>query len=242
MVRKYLVILFLASLEALGQKIIEVVSQEDGTPIPYVHISVAHARVGFTTDENGMVAIGDQFQHKTLVFYAVGYHQRSISVDSIVARIELKPKTSLLDEIEVFPKKSQEYVLDEIPSPWISTFKLLHINSGVSVIAAKTFHFPEEYNEILHVRSVALKTKSRIEGAKFQLHVYALNEIGLPEDDLITVPIIIELEKGTSVVEVDLTEYELVFPKNGLAIGVEWLLIASNRHVVKGEIHYEPSF
>lgn len=240
--KSFILILFFTSIEVFGQRIIQVVSQDDGMPIPFVHISVENSRLGFTTDERGFAEISEQVNQKTLLFYAVGYNITSVQLDSIAEKIELKPKTTVLDEIQVFAKKSKKITLDEIESRWIALSAPKQGNGGVSVITAKTFNTQKDHDETLHVQSVFLKIKSKIDKAKFQLHVYDLNEIGNPEEDLILVPIIVETEKGSQIVEIDLTEYQLVFPDNGLAIGVEWLLIESNRTEENGDIKYEPSF
>lgn len=240
---KWLLILSnLVFLKVLGQIDIMVIDQRDQTPVPYVNISVKNSHIGYTTDEHGIFKLDTAQGKPTLVVYAVGYELLECNADTIKETIVLKPKTSLLHQIDVFPKNSKTQTIDEIKKQIIKTPSFTFSNSGVPAIIAKAFAFKEDNAETPFIESVSFRTISHLENVIFQVHIYDLDDSGQPFNELIEELILVNPKKGNHITQVDLSNYRIRVPSTGIAVGVEWLLIEQNKNDRAGKINYEPDF
>lgn len=55
----------------------------------------------------------------------------------------------------------------------------------------------------------------------------------MPEDDLVSKEIIVQVKKGKHKTEVDLSTYKIVVPDEGIIVGFESLFIEENKYIEK---------
>jgi hypothetical protein len=75
-----------------------------------------------------------------------------------------------------------------------------------------------------------LRTRSAVKNARFNIHVQAADSTGKPGKYLLSENIFGYAKKGTHKTMVDLNPYEVAFPKSGLFIGFEFLVLEENKY------------
>jgi len=179
----------------------------------------------------------------------LGFETRKISSDSIKNTLELKPLITELTEVVIKSKKQNKKLI-------IGKFKKSKINhyfacGATPWISARYFKFQEEYNKTSFLNKIRVLTNSNVDDSKFNLRFYGVNENGEPEDYIFDENIIGIAKKGKKITEVDISDLNIEFPKEGFFIAIEWLIIESNKHefsyTMQGSskkltrISYEPS-
>lgn len=204
-----------------------IIDRETKEKIPFVNIWLENESIGTTSDLNGAFELDIQAT-KVLVFSAIGYETTRISSDSIKSIVELNPASTELGEIVVT-------ATDHTLTQTIGEIRKSKINSyfscgGSPWIAARYFEYNEAYSKTQFLEKVKVLTKSNIQDARFNLRLYKVDSKGKPGDYLFDKNIIGIAGKGKKLTEVDLSELYLEFPREGLFIAIEWLIIDENAH------------
>lgn len=243
----FITFLLITSL-CFGQLKSVIINSETKETIPYVNIWIENENVGTTSNENGEFEL-DVSGSKIIVFSAIGFETKKIASNEIKSILALKPQTTLLDEVVIILKKQNEKLV-------IGTFNKSEINHYFSSgskpwIIAKYFEFKEDYSETPFLNKIKLLTNSEIQNSKFNIRLYSIGENGQPDDYIYDENIIGTAQKGKRVTEVDISDVNIAFPKEGFFIAIEWLIIDDNIHKysykIKGSrkrlkaVSYEPS-
>lgn len=72
-------------------------------------------------------------------------------------------------------------------------------------------------------------TDSQIDSAIAKMRLYSVDENGLPASDLLQKDIIVKPKKGIYRNVIDVSDYNLIFPKKGLFVAFEKLFIDKNK-------------
>lgn len=193
-----------------------------GEPIPYVNIWVESETIGTTSETNGSFSL-DIKEEKLLVFSALGYEIKKAS--SKTDLILLKPKVFELNEVVVtFPKKTKELEIGEAHKVHIS-----QLSGNKPWIYAKLFNYDEKYMETPFIKKIVFYSNSDIKGAKIKLRIFGIND-SIPSEDLINKDIIVTVKEGMKKNTIDVSSYNIEFPKKGIVIGLEWLIIEENKY------------
>jgi hypothetical protein len=102
------------------------------------------------------------------------------------------------------------------------------------------------------VKKIKIKTRSRVNNAKFKIRIFSVNKEGFPGNDLLDEDIIVTVKKGKKNNLIDISNFKLVFPEEGLFVAYEVLKIESNKYefeyteynskkLIK-KIYYAPDF
>lgn len=204
-----------------------IINSESKEIIPYVNIWVEDENLGTTSNQNGefeLVFDGT----KSVVFSAIGFETKKISSDAVKEVVELKPKITELEEIMVSSKKLTKELT-------IGKFKKSKVNFYFSCnnkpwISARFFQYKEAYKETPYLKKLKILTNSDIKDAKFNIRLYNVNKNREPENYSYHQNIIGIAKKGKKITEIDLSELNIKFPKNGFFIAIEWLIIKENAH------------
>lgn len=235
---------------AFGQKKATIIDSETREYIPYVNIWVENENIGTTSNEQGAFELNLEGA-KNIVFSAIGFENMRIHSDSIKDFVELKPHPVQLNEVIVkSERKAQELVVGKFKKSKINTF--FGCSSANPSIVARYFEYKEMYSRTPYVARIRFLTDSDVKDAKFNIRLYAANEKGEPKDYLYDKNIVVVAKKGKKITEVDLSELNIIFPKNGFFLAFEWLIIEENKfeykYTMEGSrkkmhgISYEPSF
>ena len=216
-----------------------------GEPIPYVNIWVENETIGTTSETNGNFSL-DIKEEKLLVFSALGYESKKSSSKNEI--ILLKPKVFELNEVVIEqPKFSKEIEIGNFSKPLG-----YHISGNIEWSNAKFFNYETIYENTKFVKKIKIKTRSKVNNAKFKIRIFSVNKEGFPENDLLDEDIIVMVKKEKKNNVIDISNFKLVFPEEGLFVAYEVLKIESNKYefvytennskkLIK-KIYYAPDF
>jgi hypothetical protein len=197
-----------------------------GEPIPYVNIWVENETIGTTSETNGSFSL-DLKEEKVLVFSALGYEVKKASSKSEV--ILLKPKVFELKEVVIEQPKFKKEI--EIGTKLQKTS--VRISDQVGNLKGRYFAFKEEYKNSKFIRNIRIFTDSKVNNSKFKIRVLSVDINGFPDSDILNEDLIITVKKGKRENIINLQDYNLIFPENGIFVVFETLFLNENKITYK---------
>ena len=199
------------------------VVDEKNNPIAYVNIWVESENIGTTANEQGEFTINSTIDKK-LIFTAVGFETLTSKI-SENGVITLKTHIEELEEVVIGnPKGTEEIELGDFTNGNCFSFTM-----GPVIMAQKM-----EYNDTIakhkFLKELTFLTTSEKDSVKIIVHFYKPNKDGFPGSDLLDENLIVNLKKGTKKHTLDLKSFNVKFPKKGLFIGFEWMIIEVNKN------------
>lgn len=193
-----------------------------GEPIPYVNIWVENENIGTTSEEDGTFIINAN-EEKKLVFSALGYENKTVSL-SKGNKVVLKQKEIQLKEVVIQSRKETKEI--EIGN----SEKIHHkqLSGDKPWIYAKLFPFKHEYDDTPFVKKIIFYSDSEINNAKIKIRIFEFNDT-IPTEDMLQEDLIISVKKGMRKNKIDVEKYNIRFPEKGIVIGLEWLIIDENK-------------
>ena len=199
-----------------------------GNPIPFVNIWVENENIGTTSEEDGTFEIKTSEKSKNLIFSTIGFETKRYAIDNL-STIVLKPTVYQLEDVVIFKLKNTKqieigdskkrfYLPEPQNSPWI---------------LARKINFDESNSDARFLKTLIYYTKSELDSAKFRVRVFSVSKKDLPDEDLLSKEIIVQVKKGRHKTEVDMSTYKIEVPKEGIIVGFESLLIEENRYKEK---------
>jgi len=215
------IILFLVVSFSVSAQIKGIVVDEHNNPIPYVNIWVDNENIGTTSQYNGTFTINVS-DDKIVVFSAVGFETKKVKASNGV-KVILKETIYKLDEVVI--EKRKETIENEIGD----SKKIGHtqLSGDKPWIYAKLFDYEEKYKETPFIKNIVFYSDSEIKNAKLKIRVFQFQD-SIPTNDLIEEDIIVSVKKGSRKNIIDISKYKLKIPKDGIVIGLEWLIIPEN--------------
>jgi hypothetical protein len=215
-----------------------------GQPISFVNIAVQNEAVGVSSEDNGDFIIPIQKKSKKLIFTAIGYQKKIIAANQ-AAIVLLRPKEYQLNEVVIISKFETKFKeIGETNSPIRQAFE-----NGPK-IDTKFFSYSSAYKKTKYIKKIVLLTDSKIDRASIKIHLYKVDNEGFPADELIQKDFIFNIKQGINKHYFDISDYNIIFPKSGLFVGFEKLIISknkiektildSNTNIAKTTITYAP--
>jgi hypothetical protein len=195
-----------------------------GEPIPYVNIWVDGENIGTTSEIDGSFVL-DVKEEKVLISSALGYEiKKSSSKNEIIL---LKPKVFQLNEVVIErPKFQKEIEIGNFSKP-----ESYHISGNLDWSNAKYFKYETRFEDTKFVKKIKIKTRSKVNNAKFKIRIFSVNKEGYPEKDILSEDIIVTVKKGKRKNVIDISNFKVDFPKEGLFIVYEVLKIETNKYI-----------
>ncbi|PKP19263.1 MAG: hypothetical protein CVU07_00205 [Bacteroidetes bacterium HGW-Bacteroidetes-23] len=249
MIKTKLLLFLLLTISTLTAQISGTVKDSlTGKPIPYVNIWVENENIGTNSEVNGNFTIKANSSQK-IIFSALGFETRTI-LSSKVQVVELSPKVYDLQEVILERRKSTNEVS-------FGDFSGINMNSGVTNVGQDDVHIWAKFiksNEKIrnhpYLKSLEFKTRSRVKEALMRVRFFLADSEGNPNGDLLEEEILVSIKKGTKLNTVDVSNYNIKIPDEGIIIGFEYLKIEQNKreyfYTVQGEkgrrkeMYYEP--
>jgi hypothetical protein len=229
----------LLSLELSGQIKGNVTDKETGQPIQFANVFQMGKPVGATTDLNGNFEISSLSEDCSLIVSAIGYESQQIECKPGTFVIQLSPKTYSLPGIIVKPQKKTRITIETFNK------KKMHDYfgcGGYPWIVTKYFEYKPEYNTTPYLDNIRILT-SASGNVIFNFRLISILDDGSPGQDILGKNLIVKAQSGTNKsTMIDLSTYNLSFPKTGLIIAVEWLIIEQNKYEWNGTSRYYPQF
>lgn len=220
---KKILFLLLIPVVALAQVKGVVKDSLSGQPIPYVTLWVEGEQMAATTEFDGTYELPSLSLGKTIVFSSVGYTKKRVTAEH-AQTVLLSPEEYLLEEVVIAGQKNTKLL--EIGIRKKSIYQAF--DNGPK-IETKFFPYLQAYTKTKYIKKVRLQTDCRIEDALVKLHFFAVDEKGAPGAELLKKDLLVTVKKGVMYTTVDLSDWNLVMPKNGLFVGFEKLLIERNK-------------
>lgn len=194
-----------------------------GKPIPFVNIWVQNENIGSTTEENGTFFINTIGKDKKLIFSTLGYEKKIIKA-SDASEVKLKSIAYSLNEVVISKSIGTKSV--EIGKTKTEMYQAF--DNGPK-IDTKFFPYFPSYKKTKYIKQVSIYTDSRIEDASIKIHFYEADSNGFPGEELLEKDFVVRVKKGTRTNRFDVMDFNLKFPKNGLFVGFEKLMIEKNK-------------
>lgn len=204
-----------------------IIDSETKEKIPYVNIWIENENIGTTSNEKGEFEL-EINGTKIILFSALGFETRKISSDSIKNVLELKPLVTELKEVVIKSKKQNKKLV-------VGKFKKSKINHYFACgttpwISARYFKYQEDYDKTSFLNKIRVLTNSDVNDSKFNIRFYSVSKNGEPNESIFDENIIGIAKKGKKITEIDISNLNIEFPKEGFFIAIEWLIIESNKH------------
>ncbi len=194
-----------------------------GQAIPFVSVWSENQNIGTTSEEDGSFAINTNENSKKLIFSAIGFEKKTVSL-SAAKTVLLKPTDIQLDEVVI----SKSIGTRQVEIGKTSNTICQAFDNGPR-IDVKYFPYQASYSKTKYIKNVTIYADSRIENATIRVHIYSVDANGFPDKELLTKNMIVPVRKGTVTNLYDLSDYNLKMPKNGIFVGFEKLLIEKNK-------------
>jgi hypothetical protein len=239
--RKF-ILLFLFTLSATAQ--IKGVVRDSITkePIAYVSVWVENKTIGASSEIDGTFDINSSSDVK-LQFSILGYKNKVAKINK-EGLYYLVPENAIIEEVIIKKKKNSK----SIKIGHSNKSNVSHLLGKYPQILAKKFDYDSSYKATPFLKEIEVFTKSPIEGAIFKLRILEFDSIKqLPGKSLISEDVIVKVKKGQKKNVIDVSQYNIEIPKNGFVIGVENIIVESNKYIfLKDEksvdhIAYAPS-
>lgn len=193
-----------------------------GTPIPFVSIFVENESPTTTSEENGTFSI-DVLANAKLIFYALGYERKTVLAAN-ASKVVLKSVIFELNNVVITKaKKPKTLEIGKVSNSILEAF-----DTGPK-IDAKFFPFVKQYEKTKWIKKIMLFTDSPIEGATIKLHLYAVDDNGFPEEELLTHDLIVRLKKGIFRHQFDIYDLNIQMPETGIFVAFEKMRIEKNK-------------
>jgi hypothetical protein len=194
-----------------------------GKPIPYVNIWVQNENIGSTSEENGTFFINTNANGKKLIFSTLGYEKKIINA-SETSEVNLKLLAYSLNEVVISKSIGTKSI--EIGKTKTEIYQAFDNSPKIDT---KFFPYFPSYKKTKYIKQVSIYTDSRIEEAIIKIHFYEADANGFPGEELLDKDFVVTVKKGTRTNRFDVTDFNLKFPKKGLFVGFEKLMIEKNK-------------
>lgn len=234
--KKLLFLLLITPIGVFAQISGTVVNSEN-KPLPLTNIWVLDGSDGATTDSLGMFYISSALATDTLVFNASGHkifrEEASKTTNVILEAYEI-PQPALIR----LPEKYLHHTIGD------AHFENMYFAPGnVPYMYGKYFENSTEIKDVQYIDRVIVYTKSAVAAATIKIRFLRMNEYGCPSDDLLIEPIITTVNRGNKKNVIKVLHHNVILPKNGIFVAVEWLLTENNQfrpaNFVKGDQLFE---
>lgn len=201
--------------------------QDAEQPVSYALISEPQHRFGTYADANGHFTARIPAGIDTLLISCVGFESLQIPLialtDSAVFR--LQPKSNILAEVIVRSRKPRLTTVGatrkRAPIVWGNC-------SGRNIEFALYIRNSKGIRGYLQQVSYLI-ARGGVPTAPFRVRVYA-NTGGEPGEDLLPQSVVTAARRGNTWCEIDVSHYQIRFPKEGLFIAMEWLPTNEDRY------------
>lgn len=241
---KSLPLLFLFLSTFVSAQIKGVVVDQNNKPIPYVSIWVENENIGTTSEENGHFEIHVSDKNKNLIFSSLGFEKKTIKATDAKEVVLLSTAYNLKEIVVSNRKQTKAIEIGQSKSEILQAF-----DNGPK-IDAKFFPYRPSYNKTRFIKQISILTDSSIDNASIKIHLYSVDANGFPGEELLDKDFIVPIKKGVIKQKIDVSDFNLILPKNGIFVAYEKLLIANNRiekkvtdsntKIAKTQITYAP--
>lgn len=222
--KKKFTLLLLFSIGAISAQTSGVIKDSlTGKPVPFVSVWSENENIGTTSEEDGVFEINTTQKSQTLIFNSLGFEKKKLPI-SKTSVVLLSPKANELEEVVVRKRKdTKRREIGIIESSVLEAFE------NQPKIDLKFFPYQSDYKQTGFIKKVGLITDSRLESATIKIHFYGVDANGFPGKELLDQDLIVTVSKGNRQSLFDVSRFNLAFPKSGIFVGFEKIMIEKNK-------------
>lgn len=226
--------LFSQNVELKGQ----VVDKKTNEPIAYSTLLIESLKTGTLANMNGdyKLTIAEEKLKDTVIISALGYEIKKMTLAAlskekngivklnkkvyILNEVIIKPKTPKIVNLGIHDKKPYSELISSVFGANIGLFIANKLNI-IGLLKSVSFY----------IRNDGMPT------APFRIRIYGVNPINKqPDMDLLNKNVIVSGKKGGGWLKVDLSKYNIIFPKEGFFVMAEWIY-SGDQYYYKKEIN-----
>lgn len=222
---KYFYFIFLISFSLSAQIKGIVKDSISGESIPYVSIWIENKSTGTSSEENGTFVINAKETNR-LQFSCLGYKDTTLKINENGIYL-LSPEIYQINEVIVFSAKRTK--VNKIGNSEFS--RSSHLQGAIPQILAKKFDYDSITKETNFLKEIEIFTKSPIKDAILKIRILEFDTItSLPGKSLVDESILVKVGKGRKKTIVDVSNQNISIPKGGIIIGIENVIVESNKY------------
>ncbi|HEY4651322.1 MAG TPA: carboxypeptidase-like regulatory domain-containing protein [Pontibacter sp.] len=211
---------------SFGQTINAVIFK-DGTKekLPYVSIGIKNKPKGTISDLDGKFTLNAN-SDDTLIFSSVGYKQFVVPASKVGAAVYLQEDAKELDEVVV--KSDSKLRTAEIGNIKAKRTMLFGGTNQYAMLLKSDIADNAVLDELYFNLNPDIFEDNRWEST-VKIRVYA-NDNGRPGKDLLTQNLVLQLNKKQKKLKVDVTNYAITIPREGVFIGFDFMGYLDNNN------------
>lgn len=213
-------------------------------PIVFANISFLQTTKGISTTEEGkfFMYINQKYLKGKVHISCLNYKDTLVNAADINNQIVfMLSKENILDEAVITKRVDKKVLIDKVKK------KVHGVHTVGMRMMAKYFPNTKKYECCKYVSKVTIYfSKRHNKKSKFRVRIFDKDDkTGLPKNDLLNVNLPVTISEGQLKTEIDLSNYSIEIPKNGLFIAFEKLFIPFNEYGKKqteseSEVLYAP--
>jgi len=213
-------------------------------PVVYANISFLETTKGISSAENGSFSmyIHQKYMNGQIHISCLNYKDTIVKASSLNnAILLLQPKQNELDEVVLTKRVNRTFLQDKVKK------KVYGVHSAGMRMMAKYFPNDKKNSYCNYLSKLTIYfSKRHNKKSKFRVRVFSKDDkTGLPKDDLLNVNLPITITTSQLSTVVDVSNYDIEMPKDGLFIAFEKLFIPFNEYGKKqteseNDVFYAP--
>lgn len=224
----------------------KLIDKKTKEPIVYANISFLNSNKGISSDEEGYfeMNLDKKYLESKLHISCLNYKDTIVFAKDLNKKsFYLRPISFVLDEVTLTKRIEKTIVLGQVKNRVVGVH-----TTGMRMLAK---YFPNDkrtrcckFLEKIDIH-FAKRNRHRKE-SKFRIRIFSKDATsGLPKDDLLNVNLPVEIKNGQEKISIDVSNYNLEIPENGLFVAFEKLFIpfnqyGKNENDSENEFYYAP--
>jgi hypothetical protein len=234
---KLLIFFLLYSVGVNAQSTLQFTILDSTTHFPIPYVIILSEKLIFYTDSLGKLSLKEEsIKEKSIEIHCLGYESKLLTYGiDLKEKIFLKPKINLLSELAVSSKARK-----------LNIGNIKNNDSGVTDrhgdLMAMFFSKPNENTFFIDKLFIPYHIKRKNIKTKLRIHILSVGEDKAPDGELLNQNLILTPLKKKGVLEVNIESSNIVFPKEGIFVGIEWLYPEDTRMKTDGTIYENDLF
>jgi hypothetical protein len=194
-----------------------------GKPVALANLQVKGGTMGTTSESDGSFRL-EAKKTDSVVVAALGYDSKTVLAAQVreIKLIPAMPVRSINAESPIHSKK--------LEIGGLSKRHHAHSAGQAPWIYARKFEYNPSLQATPFLETATIYTDAWKSGATVRLRIFGVDPSGCPGEDLLLESVTVTVKGGARETDVDLSEYKIKMPKNGLFVAVEWLLVDGNKY------------
>lgn len=218
---KHILFIFFITFTALAQKTFVIENSMTKEPIAFTSIYTEDGTFKISAETDGNFTIPTEFLDYVFVFEAVGYDVKKTKLTTEI--VLLDPKSELLDEVVIVSKTGARELEIGRVKKIIPSFSFIGVTADYILTFGRFFPYEEKYKETPYLKNISFLLGAEKKDATFGIKIYEANKEGKPVVLLHDHLIISKTKKGYKKTLTDVSDFNILFPKNGIVVVFEWI-------------------